>query len=175
MTWSSWPPYIDKLARETGETTSLGFWMDGEIIMVEQVPGSRAVGFLARASARTPAHCTASGKLFLAYQTPEERQAFFSRPLEKYTPQTKTTQEELQPDLIKAQEQGFATNYEEFQPESCGIAAMIWGPKGVPLAALTMAVPKHRFGKEAEENLARVTVEAANELSRSLGHIPGRF
>ena len=67
-------PAINRLAREAGETTSLGFWLEGEVIMVEQVPGSRAVGFITRASARVPAHCTAAGKMFLSEASPAERQ-----------------------------------------------------------------------------------------------------
>lgn len=168
-------PYIDNLARETGETTSLGFWLDGEVIMVEQVPGSRAVGFLARASTRVPAYCTASGKVFLAYMSPQERHAYFDKTLEKVTPFTKTTEAELQDDFNHTRDAGFARNSEEYQAESCGLASMIWDASGTPVAALTIAMPKHRFTPENEETLSKMLMDATQELSRSLGHIASRF
>jgi DNA-binding IclR family transcriptional regulator len=165
-------PYIDRLAREQGETTSLGFLLDREVIMVEQVPGSRAVAFLARAGARVPAHCTAAGKVFLAHLKPEERRAFFAEPLQRFTTHTKVTEAELEEELRLVRETGYATNDEEYQHESCGIASMIWDSSGAPVAALTMAIPKHRFDAAYRRELAELVVQHAGELSRSLGHIP---
>lgn len=165
-------PYIDRLAQEQGETTSLGFLLDRSVIMVEQVPGSRAVAFLARAGARVPAHCTAAGKMFLAHLDPEERRAFFSEPLQKFTEHTKTSEAELEEELRMARETGYAINDEEFQPESCGIAAMIWDSSRSPVATLTMAIPKHRFDEAYRQELAAMIVDYAMELSRGLGHAP---
>lgn len=165
-------PYIDRLAQEMGETTSLGFMLGREVIMVEQVPGSRAVGFLARAGARVPAHCTAAGKMFLAHLDPAALRAFFAEPLQRLTSHTKTCQQDLEAELRVARETGYAINIEEYQLESCGISAMIWDATGTPVAALTMAVPKHRFDPAKQQELAEPVVAYAGELSRSLGHVP---
>ncbi len=167
-------PYIDRLAQEQGETTSLGFLLDREVIMVEQVPGSRAVAFLARAGARVPAHCTAAGKAFLAHLAPDERRALFAEPLQRFTSRTKVTEAELDDELRTVRETGYAINDEEYQIESCGIASIITDSSGAPVAALTMAIPKHRFDPTYQAELARLVVDCASELSRSLGYMPGR-
>lgn len=167
-------PYIDRLAREQGETTSLGLWQGNEVIMIEQVPGSRAVTHLARAGARVPAHATAAGKMFLAFQQESQLAEFFSRGLRRYTANTLTREHEIRAQLEAARRDGFAINIEEFQMESCGVASMIHGQKGAPVAALTLAVPKHRFTETYQKELAQLLLDYAAELSRGLGCSAGR-
>jgi DNA-binding IclR family transcriptional regulator len=65
---------------------------------------------------------------------------------------------------------GFATNDEEYELESCGVAAPIRDAHGGVIAALASAVPKHRFSPGQQPNLARLLCDRARDISRRLGY-----
>lgn len=164
-------PVLRRLAEECGETVSIGLWRDPDVIMVEQVLGGRPVTHVIRAGDRVPAHCTAAGKIFLAYLPAADCKLFRRGSLRRFTPHTITDRAQIQAHCAAVRERGFATNDEEYEPESCGVATPIRAANDVVIATLTAAVPKHRFSAEQQGALVRLLCDNANNLSRRLGSI----
>ncbi|OYU76664.1 MAG: DNA-binding transcriptional regulator KdgR, partial [Burkholderiales bacterium PBB5] len=61
------------LADQTGETVHLGMLIDSEIIYVHKVDSKHMLGMYSRIGRRAPLHCTAIGKVLMAWEHPERR------------------------------------------------------------------------------------------------------
>jgi DNA-binding IclR family transcriptional regulator len=119
---------------------------------------------------RTPVHCTASGKVILAFGPPAVRERLLGRPLERATSHTITGRFELEAQLGGALKDGFARTYEELEVGLDAIAAPVFAASGEVVAALDVSGPSHRLRAEDRPELVQVTVDAAADLSRRLGY-----
>lgn len=76
-------------------------------------------------------------------------------------------------ELGEIRTRGYAVNDEDNERESCGVAAPVRDFRGAIVAALTLAIPKHRFVAQLEKVPVGV-MRAAHEISRRLGCTPTR-
>lgn len=163
-------PVCQSLARAVGETVTLDV-LDGDyIVPIEQASGSTSVVSMNWLGTRSPAHCTASGKVILALGDEDVRAAYLARPLERRTPHTVTSAAELKSQLALARDAGVAHTTEELEVGLSAIAAPVRGSGGEVVAALDVSGPAHRFGEGLLAEMVARTKEAADDLSRRLGH-----
>jgi IclR family transcriptional regulator, acetate operon repressor len=162
-------PVCESLARALGETVTLDVLVGEEIVPIEQTTGSTSVVSVNWLGRRTPAHCTASGKVILAFGPPAIRERLTSRPLERSTAHTITSRAELEEQLSLALKDGFARTYEELEVGLDAIAAPVLAASGEVVAALDVSGPSHRLRAEGRPELVRLTLDAAADLSRRLG------
>ncbi|MFI5011791.1 MAG: IclR family transcriptional regulator [Hyphomicrobiales bacterium] len=165
-------PILDMVARETGETASLALWSGHEAVMVEQTLGSRAVVHYAWPGKCVPAHTTAAGKAFLAHLPAAVLDKVLASGLKRHTPFSIVEPAALLCELDDVRRCGFAGNDQENELESCGIASIVRNFRGEPAAALTVAVPKHRFDAQQRDAIIVAVLRAADQLSRRLGYEP---
>ena len=164
-------PVCESLAGALGETVTLDVLVADEIVPIEQATASTsvvaAVNWLGR---RTPVHCTASGKVILAFGPTAVRERVLGRPLERSTAHTITGASDLNAQLSEALEDGFARTYEELEVGLDAIAAPVFASGGEVVAALDVSGPSHRLRAEGRPELVRLTLDAAADLSRRLGY-----
>src|SRR3990170_918824 len=86
---------LGRLAGETGETVNLAVLDGDEAVNVAQVEGRHIIGVGAWTGRRTELHCTANGKVLLAFSDREPP----GSPLQRYTGQTITSPRELRRQL----------------------------------------------------------------------------
>lgn len=161
-------PVLDDIARETGETAFIALWGGEEAVMVEQTIGTRAVVHYSWPGKSVPAHTTAAGKVFLAFLGEAMVKRALEGRLARRTPATITSRAALMAELAHVRARGYAINDEENERESCGIAAPVSNFRGDVVAALTLAIPKHRFVGQLK-TVPDAVVRAAREVSRRLG------
>ena len=166
-------PLLEELARSCGETASLSLWDGQAAVIVEQILGNRAIAHVALPGRRVPAHCTAAGKVLLAHCPKVEREAVFAEGLKSYTPHSVTEPDALRRELERLRRDGYALNDQEYEAESCGAASPVYDRHGEVVAAVTVAVPKHRFGAASRHILFEHVRRAAAEASRHLGYREG--
>ena len=163
-------PVCEALAASSGETVTLDVLDGDEIVPIEQSTGSTAfvsVNWLGR---RTPVHCTASGKVILAFATDLVRQRVLARPLAPMTPRSITDVAELEKQLVVARVGGFARTFEELEVGLDAIAAPVFSTDGDVVAAIDVSGPAHRLQAGGGPDLVGLTREAASALSRRLGY-----
>ena len=165
-------PILDIVAQETGETASLALWSGHEAVMMEQTLGARAVMHYAWPGKCVPAHTTAVGKVFLAHLPPASLDKVLAAGLKRHTSFSVTDPAELKRELQQIRALGFADNDQENELESCGIASIVRNFRGDPAAALTVAVPKHRFELHQKKAIISSVLRGAEKLSRRLGYAP---
>jgi DNA-binding IclR family transcriptional regulator len=92
-----------------------------------------------------PLHCTAMGKVHLAYGNDALRKRVTARPLERFTEQTITEPKALAKELDHVRSQGYAIDDEEISRGLTCIGAPIFGQDGTVIAALSLTAPSHIY------------------------------
>jgi len=162
-------PVCEALAAALGETVTLDVLVADEIVPIEQATASTSVVGVNWLGRRTPVHCTASGKVILAFGPAAIRERLLARPLERSTAHTITGRAELEAQLSDALKDGFARTYEELEVGLDALAAPVFAASGEVVAALDLSGPSHRLRTEGRPELVRLTLDAAADLSRRLG------
>lgn len=162
---------LTTLRDETGETVHLGILIDHEVMYYEKLSGLHPIGMMSsRVGRRAPAHCTAMGKVLLAY-IPEEkmRECIQNVPLVRRTPNSITDFNELLEELAKVHNQGYAVDGEENEEGVGCVAAPIFDHTGV-VAAVSASGPVDRiYEKISRSGLVFAVQRAGREISTKLG------
>jgi DNA-binding IclR family transcriptional regulator len=115
-----------------------------------------------------PDHCSAAGKVFLAYGDDTPR-----GPLERLTARTIVHPDELARDLAQVRAQGFATIVDELEMGLAAVAAPIRDSAGTVVGALSVAGPTARLGPSRLAVVGRLAIEQADAVSAQLGYAGG--
>lgn len=167
-------PVCEGLAGVLGETVTLDVLAGDEIVPIEQATASTSMVSVNWLGRRTPVHCTASGKVILAFAPAAVRERLLGSPLERSTPHTITVRGELEAQLDEAIKDGFARTYEELEVGLDAIAAPVYSASGEIVAAIDVSGPSHRLRAGSRPELIQATVDAAADLSRRLGYRTSR-
>jgi len=163
-------PVCEHLASAVGETVTLDVLDADQIVPVEQSTGSTSVVSVNWLGRRTPVHCTASGKVILAFAPVAVRERLLSRPFERTTPHTIIDRGQLEEQLSDALQTGFARTFQELEMGLNAIAAPVFSAHGGVVAAIDVSGPAHRLREGERPELVEQTREAAADLSRRLGY-----
>lgn len=167
--------HLAALTEITGESTQLSeYCARNEVLYLDRITSPNPVQAFIRVGGRAPAHCTATGKVLLAFQSPEEIDAVCSAPLTAYTSLTDTDPERLRKELQQIRETGVSLNPGEYRGEIVAVAAAIRDRTGDVIAAVSVSGPQYRFPLERAEQFAGEVVRAALQISEKLGYVsPG--
>src|SRR5262245_63233232 len=94
--------YLDQLGQVTGETVNLGVGRDGVVEQIAQVDSAYLIGATNWLGRAVPLHCSAIGKVLLAYGAAE----LPAGRLERRTDQTITSRAALAEELAAVREPG---------------------------------------------------------------------
>ena len=83
-------PYLSDLVQKSQETVNVTVLEGNECVNVERARSPQPIRYVGWIGRRTPLHCTAAGKVLLAYLPPESRTDYLSLPLVSYTATTLT-------------------------------------------------------------------------------------
>lgn len=164
-------PILEELADQYRETIHLAALDDTKVVYVDKLEGKQAVRVeLTSLGTRLYAHCSALGKVLLAYQ-PEEnvKRIVKIEGLPRFTPNTITEAGELERALAKIRKQGYAIDQEEILPDLCCIGAPIYNHTGQVIAAVSMSIPAYRFQRSQAE-FRKAVLRTAKLISERLGH-----
>lgn len=162
-------PYMNQLVERWNETCDLSIFDQERVFYVEVLQGNHALTISAAVGQRLPVHCTASGKLFLAYLDPKELDAFIKNPLRSYTAKTITSPDELRAELQKIRQQGYSLDVGELEDGIRAIAAPIRNHRGEIIAAMSIPGPINRITQERIPGILDSLVQATQAISYRLG------
>ena len=161
-------PFLDRLAKATGETINLGVASGTSVEQIAQVDCAYMIGGTNWIGMAVPLHASALGKVLLAYgaaQLPKE-------PLQRCTDRTITTESALRAELATVRARGYAVTDEELEPGLIALAAPVFRYDGTVVAALSVSAPTSRMTRDAVANAGRRCVDEAAGLSSALGYRP---
>ncbi len=165
--------YLAALTEITGESCQLSeYCARNEVLYLDRVTSPNPVQAYIRVGGRAPAHCTATGKVLLAFQPPEEIDAVCNSPLTAYTPLTDTDPARLRKELEQIRETGVSLNPGEYRGEIVGVAAAIRDRSGEVIAAVSVSGPQYRFPLERAAQFTGEVARTALLISEKLGYVP---
>jgi len=164
-------PYLRELVEISRETAQLAVLDGGEIVIVERDRSPEVV--TVNLGLRAQVHCTAEGKVLLAYLPRDEAIYILeTQGMPQHTVNTITDLEYMLSHLEKVRLQGYAINAEELVEGMRSIAAPIFDHSGKAIAALSISGPTSRLTLERIGRLVTVLKEACESISERLGYRP---
>jgi DNA-binding IclR family transcriptional regulator len=159
-------PSMRRLAEESGETANLFLPRPAATEAIAQIDGRHLLGATNWLGRELGLHCTAAGKVFLAFGAAELPDG----ELEQLTPATVTNRDRLRRELEAIRDQGYATIVDELEPGLSAVAAPVRDRGGIVIAALTASGASLRLAPQRLRLLGRVALDQAHALSTRLGH-----
>lgn len=158
-------PFLEDLAKATGETVELTVESAQGAVVVDQVatshpfkpnlPTGRILGNTANSAVR----------MWMAMRPEEERARLLREPQIKFTPHTTVDPAELTAMLERAAIDGVAYDLEEQDLGVCAVSAPVFAPGGYVLAVLTIVAPSDRFGPEGRVRNTQAVKKKAAEMT----------
>jgi DNA-binding IclR family transcriptional regulator len=161
---------LHALVELSGETVHLAVPDRGRVLYVDKVESPHALRMVSRIGGTNPLHCTALGKAMLAFAGEELVRAAVTAGLERRTPRTIVELGQLEVELERVRERGFAIDDVENEAGVRCVGAPVLDEEGRVTAAISVAGPEHRLTRERALELGPRVRAAAEELSRRLGH-----
>ncbi|HET9102514.1 MAG TPA: IclR family transcriptional regulator [Solirubrobacteraceae bacterium] len=156
-------PVLAALAEQTGEAATLALASAEGVVTVAEAAGRYFVALRSWLGAQTPAHCTADGKVLIAFGAiPVPRGE-----LETRTAATIVDADALDAELGSIRERGWAVSRGELEPGLHGIAAPVL-VGGVCVAAICVSGPEYRVAAHPLDELAAVVQAAAERLAAAV-------
>jgi IclR family acetate operon transcriptional repressor len=157
-------PAMRRLADESGETVNLMVRTPRGAEAIAQVDGAHVLGVSSWVGREVPDHCSAAGKIFLAYGA----STLPFGPLERRTARTIVHAAQLDRELEAVRERGYAAIVDELEMGLAAVAAPIREADGTVVAALSVAGPTARLGPSRLGVVGRLAVEQAQAVSTKL-------
>lgn len=118
---------LETLAQEIGETCNCTILEGNHTVYFDRVECNWPIKVDLHLGSHLPLHATASGKLFLAYMRPKERNRLLSATvLSKNTERTAVTLELLEPELKKIKKEGVSFDNEELLVGMVAVAVPVF-------------------------------------------------
>jgi IclR family acetate operon transcriptional repressor len=159
-------PSLDALAQASGETINLAVPARHGVEHVAQVESRHFLGTGQWLGRSVDYHCTAVGKVFLAFG----RATMPVQPLARHAPGTITDPERLRAELEQVRLSEWATAVDELETGLAAMAAPVRGARGDVIAALSVSGPTLRMTPARILELQPVLNDEARRLSHRLGH-----
>jgi IclR family pca regulon transcriptional regulator len=164
-------PHLQRLVDEVGESSSISVLDGAAVVYVARVPTRRIINVTINVGTRFPAYATSMGRVLLAGLDPVACTALLEQiELKPLTDRTITTHSELEAELDRVREQGYAIVDEEFEDGLCSVAAPICDRDGRVVAAINLAVAAARVSVgEVRRSLLPSLLGAAAAIESDLG------
>ena len=150
---------MENVAHITHETVNLAVPGRNGVDSIAQVEGSYLLGSRNWVGESVPSHCSAAGKVLLAYGASTLPDIMTSR-----TSETITDINQLERQLRQVRERGYAVIRNELEPGLVAVSVPVSGPNGKVIAAMSVTAPTDRI-KETDE--VRIASVMAREVAQS--------
>jgi DNA-binding IclR family transcriptional regulator len=160
---------LERLSERLGETVNLGVLSGAEILYLDRVESRWPLRMDFKPGSRVPFHCTANGKLLVAFARPAMRERLLRpKTFPAHTPSTITSRAALGRELAEIRRRGYSEDNEEFLIGVCCLAVPVRERRGSVVAGLAVSAPSARFNLERARSYLPDLVTAAAELGAAL-------
>ena len=163
-------PIVTELAEATGELAHASL-LQGNILspLIFHDPRAHGVQVHFDQSEMLPLHATSSGLAVLAFSTGDYLKDYLSGRLDAHTAHTPTDPERLTRLIDETRQTGLGRLDGAFDAEVSSEGAAVFGPDGMPVGAISVAVPTVRAKPDKMAEIGDALLEAAQTATHSLG------
>lgn len=153
-------PILEELSAATGEAALMAVRDGDQQLYVHYVQGPQGVSVIGRPGSHGPLHCTAQGKVLIAFAPDAVRDDLVAEvDLSPRGPNAITDRAAFADAIAQVREQGWALADEEHEAGIRAVAVPVLGHGGVARAAISTAAPAYR--ETAEQLVERVPLLTA--------------
>jgi DNA-binding IclR family transcriptional regulator len=163
-------PVLRQLAQELETNAHLAVLYEDEVLYLDREEAALSVVIPSAIGKRVPPHCTALGKVLLAYQPEVAERVLSQRELPAMTPHTHTSPLALGEEIARVRELGYAVDDEEFHQGNVCVAAPVRNWRGTVIAAVSVSFPKVRLEYEPLEKFVSAVTEGTESISQAMGY-----
>ncbi len=165
-------PVLKRLARELDANVHLAVLHDKRVLYLDREEAAPTVIIKSVIGRLVPLHCTALGKVFLAYDPDLAKQICRRSVLTAVTPWTITSPAVLKEELPLVRERGYAVDLQEFHVGNSCVAAPVFDFRKAVMVAISASFISSRLEHEPLDRFAAAIVAGAQEVSLAMGCPP---
>ncbi len=163
-------PIMKELTEKTRETCHLAVLSNDKVLLIEVCDSPHPVRVASRPGTLALLHCSATGKIFIAYVIGDKINEFFKgKEIEKRTNNTMISIKEIEVEAHTTLNQGYAVDNEEYHEGVRCLAAPIFNAHKNVIAAVGITASTVTFTIERIPDMAHHVREAAQAISKNLG------
>lgn len=163
-------PFLRELADEANEYVLLAVLNRNEVTIIDSVAPQRSSFIVPRIDFSRTFHCTALGKVFLAYGPQPLREIVFQDTLTRYTTFTLCQGDSLSAEIERIRNQGYAVSCNETIEGVTCIGVPVFNAHGNLEAAVSISSATARLTTERYRAMADLLKQKAAAVSRVLGY-----
>ncbi|WP_300531388.1 IclR family transcriptional regulator [uncultured Mameliella sp.] len=165
-------PIVDTLAHDVGELCHCSL-LQGDMLspVYHADPMIHGTQVHFDEAEMLPLHATSSGLALLAFSPPVMAERVLTRPLSAYTDQTLTDPSFLRSVLADVRQDGLCNLDQAFDSEVCSVGGPLFGPEGMPIGAMSVAVPAVRAKRTKIDEIRTALRGAIRQATVSTGGI----
>ncbi|MCF0137564.1 MAG: IclR family transcriptional regulator [Oscillospiraceae bacterium] len=162
-------PLLTEMAQISGETCHASIIDDGRhVLFIDRVLGSSFLKMDTAIGYRLPAHCTATGKAILAYQSEQSVSGYIRRvDFTQVTSKSIKNAESLRVLLEEVRSRGYACDNEEAELGLTCYAVPLLDSSGHAYAAISISGPTTRMEANCEHHV-KLLHSAVRKISRTI-------
>lgn len=162
---------LQELNRLTRETIHLTIRNQLVAVYIEKFDSPEPLRIFSRVGASVPLHCTAVGKIFLAYLAPEHQAEILEKlELKRFTANSICSLKAIRGELLDIKRLGYAIDNEEHELHIKCIAGPIFDIRGDVVAAFSITGPAIRMHKARIRELIPLVRSTSMSISENLGY-----
>lgn len=163
-------PIMRRLMEETGETANLGIEQAGSVLFLSQVETHSSIRAFFPPGTLSPMHASGIGKVLLAHMDRDRLGRWLATAsLTAFTEHSITRPAALEGNLKNIRDSGYSVDNEEKNLGMRCIAAPVFDVNREVVAGLSVSGPTSRIGLSEIAPLSRRVIEAAHQLTLSIG------
>lgn len=169
-------PLMVRLTEDLRENSYLAVLRGDYVFYLDEVIADQTIQVVSRLGTRVSPHCTATGKVFLAFVDEDQSEDIIKNlDFERMTPNTITEKAKLQKEIEDVGSEGFAVDREEWTLGLKCVAAPILDYYGKVQGTLSISGPAERMSEtRIKKEIVPAIQQQAQEASRKLGFLVGR-
>jgi len=156
-------PFLRELMEKTGECAHAGILAQKRVLYIDQVESPASLRVNAEVGSLAPLHCTALGKVLLAWC-----RGIVPENLERFTEHTLTTPDALRRNLEVVREQGYAVDDEEFDLGVRCVAAPVFDYREKVIGCIGISGPVTRMTPDKMSAFAELVLQISGKLSEKM-------
>ncbi len=165
-------PYLKELQELTNETAHFAVLSGKKSLILEVIESHKHIRPSSPVGTLIDLHCSAHGKIFLAYNIAEDLNVFYKdKELVKHTPNTFTNISLLNEELKAIKKNGYSVDEMEFFEDIRCLAAPVWGKDNEVVGAVGITATTRDFEKQLIPTVAKQVISIAQKISREMGNI----
>lgn len=163
--------HLADFGRRIGRTVNLAILEGTEVVFIYRHQVQTFFTFSLAEGSRLPVHCTALGKVLLAWLPPDDLdRRLAAMTFEPLTSRTITDRELFRRELATTAQRGYAVTDGEGALGLCSLAVPLIDRDGRVAAAINISLPSDEIGQPAFADLPQALLDEGRRLSNLLGY-----